>query len=502
LAESPPIQIYVLGTGIRACVQVTAETQQALACCNSAVVVHDDLAVLDFVRSYVTDVTDAATLYRAGEDRSEAYRRIADVVVTLGVKHPPTALVVHGHPLFLVSAAEYVFERAQLLGLRTVALPAVSSFDTMLCDLGFDPCYALQLFDATTMLRLGIRPNTALPLFIFQLATTLQSRVCYDRPGRSMLIPLCEHLMQVYPPAHLCRLVHSGATLLERAAISTVTLESLVEDCAIPLWLRPSLYVPPVAQLCPTGGLCELLTPSIWEALMTFKSNGWEPVPLTGVSQLQLDRLESEADAVLKAIADDSSATNVARDVSGEVLVANRLDTINDYIFDFARNSNLIGLAEWLLNTAVVPLHVECFIRPAQSSTGPAHQDHSFYEQHFTDELALSLWIPLRDVGLTSGTIEYGRPCPREILPHKRSDAADFALELCDPGSFTFRGTDVPYGACLAHHSLVVHRSGPNCSNRVRRAIAFNYRTSAYRQGLRGPRRDVSSPSSSPFTSP
>lgn len=245
--ESSPIQIYILGTGIRACLQMTIETQQALASCNSALVVHDDQAVLDFVRGYVPDVTDAATMYRAGEERYEVYRRIAELVVNLGARNPPAALVVHGHPLFLVSAAEYVFECAEPLGLRTVALPAVSSLDTMLCDLGFDPCYALQLFDATTLLRMRIRPNTALPLFVFQIATTLQSHVSFDQPDPSVLIPLCEHLMQIYPPSHLCRLVHSGATLLETTTVNEVSLGSLVNDCKIPLWLRPSLYIPPLS---------------------------------------------------------------------------------------------------------------------------------------------------------------------------------------------------------------------------------------------------------------
>lgn len=175
-----------------------------------------------------------------------------------------------------------------------------------------------------------------------------------------------------------------------------------------------------------TDGLSALATNM--GRLMTFKSDGWDLVPLIGISQVQLARLEEEVDSVLQTITKDSSTPYAARSASGQVLVANHLDTISDYIFDFARNGNFVGIAEKLLETAVVPLHVECFIRPAQSPIGPAHQDQSFYDQHFADELALSLWVPLRDVGPSSGTIEYGRPCPRKVLPHKHSEAADFAL--------------------------------------------------------------------------
>jgi len=240
-----PTDIYLLGSGIRGTLHFTGETIQALRACRTVYVLHPDTMVLDYVRRYCGDVYDLSTLYEGREIRQDVYRAIADRLIQEAGHSGPVAFLVHGHPLFLVSATEYTLALAASKGLKTTVLAAVSSFDTLLCDLGLDYGYGVQIFDSTTMIENTWVPNPAVPLLVFQLATTGNRRVVRNRPAGPVLKPLMDFLFPVYGPSHQVRIVHSGAALLEETEVIDLRLSELTAD-DIDLERRPTLYVPPL----------------------------------------------------------------------------------------------------------------------------------------------------------------------------------------------------------------------------------------------------------------
>jgi siroheme synthase len=237
--------VYLLGSGIRGSLHFTNETVQALNTCRLVYVLHADVMVLDYIRKHCAEVRDLASLYEGEEVRKDVYHKISEILVDEAERGGPVALVVHGHPLFLVSAAEYTIALAKQRNLVTSVLPAVSSFDTLLCDLEIDYGYGVQIFDSTTMLDNGWVPNSAVPLLVFQLATTCNPLVVSTRPTGDGLKPLVEHLIPVYGESHLVKVVHSGAFLLEKTEIIDLRLSDIADD-GIDLERRPTLYVPPV----------------------------------------------------------------------------------------------------------------------------------------------------------------------------------------------------------------------------------------------------------------
>jgi uncharacterized protein YabN with tetrapyrrole methylase and pyrophosphatase domain len=241
-----PVDIYLLGSGIYGSLQFSLETIQALRASRAAFVLHDDLMVHEQIRQWCADVRDLADLYKGETVRAQVYRRISELLVEEATKEPSVAFVVHGHPLFLVSATEYTMELASAQNLRVRMLPAISSFDTLLCDLGIDYGYGLQLFDATTMIRSGWQPNPHIPMLIFQLATILDDKIVFE-PDKTALRTLSEYLSPIYPQDHLCTVVHSGTHILEPSSKVVVKLGKLARSTKIELWKRPTLYVPPIA---------------------------------------------------------------------------------------------------------------------------------------------------------------------------------------------------------------------------------------------------------------
>lgn len=240
-------QLYVLGTGIRGHLQLTAETQQALTVCHRAFVLHADTRVLDAIRAHCSNVTDLADVYVGHTLRRTAYQAIAARVVDTASDDGPVAFVVHGHPFFLVSASEYILKMAESKGLRAVALPGVSSFDTLLCDLKIDLAYGVQLYDTTTLLDNGWIPNHRVPMLLFQLATTCEDRVVREDRLGTILQPIIDLLQPLYGDEHQVRLIYSAAGLLDVTRTKTYKLAELAMP-HVSLSDRPTLYVPPAGK--------------------------------------------------------------------------------------------------------------------------------------------------------------------------------------------------------------------------------------------------------------
>lgn len=238
--------IYLLGSGIRGSLQFTEETRQALSVCTTAFILHPDLMVHEHVKAMGPAVIDLADLYDGKEVRQDVYTEISERLVDAARTNGPVAFVVHGHPLFLVSASEYTLDLAAKNNLTATALPAVSSFDTLMCDLGIDYGYGIQIFDSTTMLREGWLPNPRVPTLIFQLPTTNNANVVLARPTSEVLAPLVAALESVYGGDHPVQLVHSGAHLLEGTRIDHTALGKLAID-EFDLHDRPTLYLESLA---------------------------------------------------------------------------------------------------------------------------------------------------------------------------------------------------------------------------------------------------------------
>ena len=236
--------LYLLGSGIRGSLQLTVETIQALSVCHTAYVLHDDLCVHEEVKEHCHKVVDLAELYEGEFERKNVYQRISETVIEAAMATSGVAFVCHGHPLFLVSASELMLKQARNKGLTARALPAVSSLDTILCDLGLDIIYNVQLFDATVLLTESFSLNNRVPVLVFNLASCMDDNVVKEAPKQDVLSPLVEFLSQSYPAKHNCKILYSASQILDRSEILDITIAELDTSSQLELWRRPTLYVP------------------------------------------------------------------------------------------------------------------------------------------------------------------------------------------------------------------------------------------------------------------
>jgi Phytanoyl-CoA dioxygenase (PhyH) len=232
-------------------------------------------------------------------------------------------------------------------------------------------------------------------------------------------------------------------------------------------------------------GPAEISADVLFNARAELWSRGWCVLPgLLPTATVEV--LRAEAARLLDGVP-RGSARHSATDDSGDVLVMNGLDTRSELLFDFARHPSFTRIAQTLLGKSPMPIHTEYFGKPrAGALPTPPHQDQIFYQDHFSDEPAITFWCPLQDVRPGHGALEYGSPCPEqgELLAHGPSDAVDFGAQLRDADGFRFTAPAVPVGACLVHHGYTVHRSGPMTAAEPRHVFAFNFRGSSFREHL------------------
>lgn len=200
-----------------------------------------------------------------------------------------------------------------------------------------------------------------------------------------------------------------------------------------------------------------------------------------------LRALRQEAGRLSGELAHHAEGTVISRDSERRVLSMHYLDRHSDLLFDLIRIPELHQLAEDLLESRCVPFLTEYFAKPARASQAtPAHQDQIFYRDHFGEELAITVWIALDEVGEADGVLQYAthQPAPGEILKHRMSNIQNFGAELVDEAPWSFVSAPVPAGGAVLHHSYAVHRSGPMSATSPREAFALNFRRSPHRQSI------------------
>lgn len=238
--------LYAIGLGLDARAHLTPEAMRAVRSCVEIFVLAPDASAVSLVRELnpSAHVVDCQKFYRNRRRRPAVYDSIAEAVLQACTKYTDTALVVYGHPMFLVSAVETLLEGAREIGVPTKVIPGVSSLDMVMADLQLDVGYGVTVADATLLLKSGLRLDTRLPLLVFQIANVGSDRVERGAIPRDRLVEVLNHLQETYPDDHDCILVVSQKSLLDDGYMLRSTLEELKHDRTVRLEDRPTLFLP------------------------------------------------------------------------------------------------------------------------------------------------------------------------------------------------------------------------------------------------------------------
>lgn len=192
------------------------------------------------------------------------------------------------------------------------------------------------------------------------------------------------------------------------------------------------------------------------------------------------DRLFSE-----RAGWDEGQQFDLGGDEKGEKPVLPQLMSPSKYAPElrdtlFLRNARTI--AYQILGDDMRDAHGEHMIfKPAQyGATTPWHQDQAYHDPTKRSR-SVTFWMTLDDATMGSGCMQFVPGSHRkDVLPHHSigNDPAVHGLEVDEPERHAPYAVacPVPAGGCTMHAAYTLHYTGPNTSNRPRRAyiIAFS----------------------------
>jgi precorrin-6B methylase 1 len=195
-----PVDLWILGLGIRGLSQVTVETLDVLRRCRRILHLtqqHEELAAIN------PRLVDLEEAYWTGEERPVVYERLVELVLAEVARGPEVALVSYGHPMIFDDVTLELVRRSRRDGFTCRVLPAVSCLDTLCIDLGIDYGRGLQVFEASSLVADDQPMSPQLDTLVLQLGEFGTDRTADTLDGsRGRLRPLVRHLLRFYAPGH------------------------------------------------------------------------------------------------------------------------------------------------------------------------------------------------------------------------------------------------------------------------------------------------------------
>ena len=142
--------------------------------------------------------------------------------------------------------------------------------------------------------------------------------------------------------------------------------------------------------------------------------------------------------------------------------------------------ANAVTVAEQLLGPKLENILEHAIMKPAgHGAATPWHQDDAFSRKGSGFVEAISIWMPLQDVSVGSGCMQYIKGSNHGPLFDHRSPNNDpriHGLEAVSPPDLTHCvPVPMPAGGAVIHHSRTMHSAGVNTSNQPRRAYILGY---------------------------
>ena len=156
----------------------------------------------------------------------------------------------------------------------------------------------------------------------------------------------------------------------------------------------------------------------------------------------------------------------------------NRCADADDVFFRHASEDRVLNIVESLIGPDIKLFGSQCFMKPPGGIEKPYHQDSAYFSIEPFD--LVTCWTALDDVteengcvwvvpgSHTGGVIDHSQPWQLPGRTDMQIPDEQIAVELETP-------LVMEAGSCSFHHSLIMHKSMPNCTDKSRRGFAVHY---------------------------
>lgn len=239
------VDVYLVGAGIIFPEQLTIESVEILTLCKR-IGTNLPEAILDGLPEDLrAKCVSLWSLYQDGRIRTENYMDVFNAIVELTEVDTPIAWLTPGHPVIFDSVSASLLTEGKVRGWNVRVIPAISSIDTMLAELGYDPAHGMLIHEATGLVRRRIPVTRSIALMLLQPAVfdVNVAIIAGDSAGPD-LSPLRDYLCEFYAAEHRCAFIRSASKLGEQDLVTWTLLRDLA---SVPYdrVAGSTLFVPP-----------------------------------------------------------------------------------------------------------------------------------------------------------------------------------------------------------------------------------------------------------------
>lgn len=244
-ASRPDADVYLVGAGVVFPEHLTVETIEILSACKRICTNLPESMLQALPQDLRDKCISLWSLYQDGRIRTENYLDVFRAIVELVEIETPVAWLTPGHPVIFDSVSASLINEGKARGWNLRIVPGISSIDTMLAALGYDPAHGMLIHEATGLVRRRIPVSPSMALMLLQPAV-FDVNVAIISVGSAGpdLSPLRDYLGEFHSAEHMCAFIRSASRLGEQ---DLVTWTKLGDLASVPydMVAGSTLFVPP-----------------------------------------------------------------------------------------------------------------------------------------------------------------------------------------------------------------------------------------------------------------
>jgi precorrin-6B methylase 1 len=224
------IEICVAGAGVSFPEHLSIETIEALGRCAVICTSLPEKHLEGLPGDLREKCRSLWPMFIEGRLRTENYTDVVAEVLRTAETARSLAWLTSGHPLIFDSVSANLVRQARARGWRVSVLPAISSLDTILSEVEYDPAGGLFIHEATALVasRIPIPSNVAVMLLQPSAFNTDVAKLTLDY-GMPDLAPFRDYLLKFYDGAHRCAFVCSASRYTGPARLVWTTVGEMTE---------------------------------------------------------------------------------------------------------------------------------------------------------------------------------------------------------------------------------------------------------------------------------
>jgi len=248
--------LTIVGTGIQLGVHLTPEARAAIEQADDVLFAMADRLSTNWLSELNPKARSLAPLYAPGKKRLDTYNEMVEEILASVRAGNDVCVAFYGHPGVFVYPGHEAVGRARAEGFSARMLPAISTLDCVVADIGIDPARTgMQSYEASDFLLHLREPDPAALVVLWQIGVVGELSYVEEADVQGLAV-LVEYLEDFYPSEHEVIIYEASPYVVSEPKVIRVPLQAVTETDIPPI---STMVVPPAVRRPQDAAMAERL---------------------------------------------------------------------------------------------------------------------------------------------------------------------------------------------------------------------------------------------------